>query len=54
MPWGQGDTPIRPVLQLLKQQKWPIAAYLEYEYKGAGTPVEEVKRGLEFLRQALA
>ena len=54
MPWGQGDTPIRDVLQLLKQQKWPIAAYLEYEYKGAGTPVEEVKKGLEFVRQALA
>jgi len=54
MPWGQGDTPIREVLQLLKQQKWPIAAYLEYEYKGAGSPVDEVKKGLEFVRQALA
>jgi sugar phosphate isomerase/epimerase len=54
MPWGQGDTPIREVLQLLKQQKWPIAAYLEYEYKGAGSPVEEVKKGYDFMRQALA
>ena len=54
MPWGQGDTPMREVLQLLKQQKWPIAAYLEYEYKGAGSPVDEVKKGLEFVRQALA
>jgi sugar phosphate isomerase/epimerase len=54
MPWGQGDTPIREVLQLLKQQKWPIAAYLEYEYKGTGSPVDEVKKGLEFVRQALA
>lgn len=53
MPWGEGDTPIREVLQLLKQQKWPIAAYLEYEYKGAGTPVEEVKKGMAYLRQAL-
>ena len=38
---------MREVLQLLKQNKWPIAAYLEYEYKGAGTPVEEVKKGLD-------
>jgi sugar phosphate isomerase/epimerase len=53
-PWGQGDTPIREVLQLLKQNKWPIGAYLEYEYKGAGTPVEEVRKGLDFIRQALA
>ena len=52
--WGTGDTPIREVLQLLKQNKWPIAAYLEYEYKGAGTPVDEVKKGLAFMRAALA
>jgi sugar phosphate isomerase/epimerase len=54
MPWGQGDTPIREVMQLLKQNKWPIPAYLEYEYKGTGSPVDEVKKGYEFLRQALA
>lgn len=52
--WGEGDTPIREVLQLLKQNKWPIIAYLEYEYKGAGTPVEEVKKGLDYMRAALA
>lgn len=52
--WGEGDTPIREVLRLLKQNKWPIAAYLEYEYKGAGTPVEEMKKGLEYMRAALA
>jgi sugar phosphate isomerase/epimerase len=52
--WGTGDAPIREVLQLLKQNKWPIVAYLEYEYKGAGTPVDEVKKGLAFMRAALA
>ncbi|RPI48346.1 MAG: sugar phosphate isomerase/epimerase [Acidobacteria bacterium] len=54
MPWGEGDTPIREVLQLLRQNKWPIAAYLEYEYKGAGSPVDEVKKGLAFVREALS
>jgi sugar phosphate isomerase/epimerase len=53
-PWGEGDAPIRQVLQLIRQNKWPIAAYLEYEYKGAGSPVEEVKKGLEYVRQALS
>jgi sugar phosphate isomerase/epimerase len=52
--WGTGDAPIRAVLQLLKQNKWPITAYLEYEYKGAGTPVDEVKKGLAYMRAALA
>ena len=51
--WGEGQTPIKEVLLLLKQSKWPIAAYLEYEYKGAGTPVEEVKKGLAYMRAAL-
>jgi sugar phosphate isomerase/epimerase len=53
-PWGEGDTPIREVLQLVKASRWPIRGHLEYEYKGAGTPVEEVKRCLEFARRALA
>src|SRR5262245_55010058 len=26
VPWGQGETPIREVLQLLKREKWPIRA----------------------------
>jgi sugar phosphate isomerase/epimerase len=54
MPWGQGDTPIREVLQLLKKERWPIRAYIEYEHKGAATPVDEVKKCYEYARQALA
>ncbi len=53
-PWGQGDAPIREVLQLLKREKWPIRAYVEYEYLGTGTPVDEVRKCLEYARQALA
>ena len=53
-PWGQGDTPIREVLQLIKRNKWPIPADIEYEYKGTGTPIDEVKRCYEHVRQALA
>jgi len=54
VPWGQGDTPIKEVLQLLKREQWPIRAYIEYEYSGSGTPVEEVKKSYEYARQALA
>jgi sugar phosphate isomerase/epimerase len=52
--WGQGETPIREVLQLIKSNGWPIPADIEYEYKGTGTPVEEVKKCLAYARQALA
>jgi len=42
------------VLQLLKKERWPIPAYIEYEYKGQGSPVDEVKKCLAFAKQALA
>ena len=52
-PWGEGDTPIKPVLLLLKQKKYPIPAYIEYEYRGAD-PVAEVKKCFEYCKAALA
>jgi sugar phosphate isomerase/epimerase len=53
-PWGEGQTPIREALQLLKKERWPIRAYIEYEYRGAGSPVEEVKKCYAYARAALA
>jgi sugar phosphate isomerase/epimerase len=53
-PWGQGDTPIREVLQLLKKERWPVRAYIEYEYKGEGSPIEEVKKCYAYAKEALA
>jgi sugar phosphate isomerase/epimerase len=52
--WGQGQTPIREVLQLLKREGWPIRAYVDYAYAGTGTPVEEVKRCFAYAKAALA
>jgi sugar phosphate isomerase/epimerase len=51
--WGQGDTPIKAVLQLLKKNKWNIPALVEYEYRGTGTSVEEVKKCMDYARQAI-
>jgi sugar phosphate isomerase/epimerase len=53
VPWGMGDTPITDVLQLLKKEKWPIRAYVEYEHRGTAGAVEEVKACLAFAKQAL-
>ena len=53
VPFGEGDTKIREVLQLLKAQRWQIPAMIEYEYKGADA-VEEVRRCYDYLRKALA
>jgi sugar phosphate isomerase/epimerase len=53
LPFGEGDTPIKAVLQLLKTKKYKIPAMIEYEYKGDDT-VAEVKRCFEYCKQALA
>jgi len=54
LPWGQGDTPIKQVLQLLRDKKWPIEAFIEYEYMGKDDSVTEVKRCFQFCKDALA
>jgi sugar phosphate isomerase/epimerase len=53
-PWGEGDTPITQVLQLLKKERWPVRAYVEYEHRGAGGPVDEVRRCFDYVKRALA
>jgi len=50
--FGEGDTPIKPVLELLMKNKWKIPANIEYEYKGEDT-VAEVKRCYEYCKKAL-
>jgi sugar phosphate isomerase/epimerase len=34
VPWGQGDTPIKEVLQLMKKEKYPFQGTIEFEYAG--------------------
>jgi sugar phosphate isomerase/epimerase len=53
VPFGEGDTPIKAVLQLLKKNKYKIPANVEYEYKGSDT-VAEVHKCLDFCKKALA
>ena len=53
VPWGQGDTPIREVLQLLKREGWPIQAHVGYEYRGRGNPVDDVKSCVAYAKQVL-
>ena len=51
VPWGDGDTPIREVLQLLSREKWDIPANIEFEYPG--DPLVEVPKCFQFCKNAL-
>ncbi|MBL9200449.1 MAG: sugar phosphate isomerase/epimerase [Opitutaceae bacterium] len=55
-PFGEGDTPIREVLRLIRDNKWPIQATIEFEYAvPAGSSVmAEIARAVKFCRDALA
>ncbi len=52
--WGEGDTPIKQVLTLLKDKKYKIPACIEYEYKGAENSQAEVKKCLLYAEKVLA
>lgn len=54
MPWGEGETPLKQALQLMKAKHYPIYCVVEYEYKGTGTPIEETKKCMAYMRAALA
>jgi L-ribulose-5-phosphate 3-epimerase UlaE len=51
--FGEGDTPIKDVLNLIKNKKLPIPVFIEYEYLGLGTPQEEVRKCMAYVKAAL-
>jgi len=56
MPWGQGDTPIKEVLQLMKKEGYKFPAAIEQEYKipDGSDAVKEVKICREYAKNALS
>ncbi|MGH9664887.1 MAG: sugar phosphate isomerase/epimerase family protein [Bryobacteraceae bacterium] len=55
LPFGEGKTNIKGVLQLLKSKKYPIPANIEYEYGKPGMDtVAEVRKCFDYCKAALA
>jgi sugar phosphate isomerase/epimerase len=55
MPWGQGETPLKEVLQTMKKNKYTFPASIEYEYN---TPegsdvIAEMKKCVQYCKEAL-
>ena len=55
MPWGQGETPLKEILLLMKKQKYKFPGSIEYEYNTPeGSDVlTEVKKCVQFCRTTL-
>ncbi len=55
MPWGQGDTPLREVLHLMKreQYRFPATIELEYTVPEGSTVKAELRKCLQFCKDAL-
>ena len=55
MPFGQGDTPVALVLQLMKRNKYTFPADIELEYNvpGDSDAVKEVAKCVKFCQAAL-
>jgi hypothetical protein len=54
-PFGQGDTPIIEVLKLIRDNKWPIQATIEFEYPvpDGSDRMAEIAKTIEYCKQAL-
>lgn len=55
-PFGQGDTPVHEVLQLIQKEKWPINCDIELEYTipDNSDAVKEVAKCVEYCKAVLA
>ena len=56
MPWGQGDTQIKEILQLMKKEKYAFPACIELEYPAPeGSDVmKELAKCVQYCKDALA
>jgi hypothetical protein len=53
VPWGEGDTPVKQVLRLVKDSRYPIRCYIDCDYKTTNRPAD-VKRSFDYAKAALA
>jgi sugar phosphate isomerase/epimerase len=53
--WGTADTPLADALRLMRDNKYTFPATIELEYKvpEGSTPIDEVKKCLEFCKSAI-
>jgi sugar phosphate isomerase/epimerase len=54
LPWGEGDTPIKEILRLIRDKKYDIRGYIDNDYISSLPRSEDVKRSYAYAKAALA
>lgn len=56
MPWGQGDTPLKEVLLMIKRERYRFQATIELEYKipAGSTVLAEISKCVQYAKEVLA
>lgn len=54
-PWGEGETPIAEILNLIKEKKWPIYCDIELEYQvpESSDAQQEIIKCVEYCKEIL-
>ena len=55
VPFGEGDTPVKDVLRLLRDRQWPIQATIEFEYPipSGSDRMTEIAKCVKYCEDAL-
>ena len=53
-PFGEGDAPIIELLRMVRDNRWPIVALLEFEHGTLRPEVEEVDLMFDYCKRAIA
>jgi hypothetical protein len=55
VPFGQGDTPIKEILQLMQKEKWKFQATIEFEYPipQGSTRMAEIAKCVDYVKGCL-
>lgn len=54
VPFGEGDTPVKQILQLVRDKQYPIRCYIDCDYRTDGARAEAVKKSYEYAKAAVA
>lgn len=54
VPFGEGQSRMKEVLQFVQEKQIPITAYIDCDYPGTGQSTEEVKKCISYVRSCVA